>query len=208
MTRFFVDNREITAPFELSSLEEVIKHVEAVHLPPESVVRQIRIDGLPLVIPDSGEKSELPFQVDQRDRIDIFTGTIAEIARDSIADALQYLGRIETATPSLITSFQVSPGPESFERLKQLYEGLYWLTLLLSKLEMKFQLNLAGALIRGTPASEHHKRFIAVLKQLIEGQQKGDFVLIADLLEYEILPLVRVWREMFGLVSEKVNTAQ
>jgi hypothetical protein len=208
MTRLFVDDCEVASPFDMASLQELLKHVEIVHLGPESVVRQIRINGLPLSIPASEERPEHFFQIEKHDTIEIFTGTINQIAQDSVADALQYLDRVEAATPYLITSFQTAPGPESFEGLKQLYQGLYWLTVLLARLKTKFQLNLDESFIQGMQVSEHQQKFISVLKTLIEAQERRDFVLISDLLEYEILALVPVWREMFGILSEKVNAAQ
>jgi hypothetical protein len=207
MTRFFIDNQEIAVPFEIYSINEILKHVEGTHLLPNAVVRQIRVDGLPLIsVPE--EKSDLLYGIEKRDRVEIFTGTIAEIARDSIADALEYLNRVEAAIPSLGVSFQGTPGPEAFEKLKQLYEGLYWLNILLDKLKVNFHISLENVLIQGTAASTHNQKLISVLKQLIESQEQGDFNLIADLLEYEILPFVPIWREMFTNVSEKVNAAQ
>ena len=207
MTRFFIDNQEIAIPFDISSLNEILKHVENSHLSPDAVVRQIRVDGLPLM-PVPEESSDWLYETEKRDKVEIFTGTVREIAHDSIVDALEYLDRVESAIPSLAISFQTNPGPEAFEQLKQLYEGLYWLNLLLDKLKVNFQMNLENARIQGTPAPEHNRKFISVLKQLIESQERGDFILISDLLEYEILPLVPVWREVFGIVSEKVNAAQ
>jgi len=209
MTRFYINDREIAPPVDASSLHQILKYVENSHLPPNSVVRQIQLDGIPL-IPDDfvGDRSEMLDRISGRDRVDIFTGTITEIAHDSIAEALAYLDRIETAIPSLATSFRISPGPEAFENLKQLYEGFYWLNLLLDKLETSFQLQMKDVLIQGVPAPEYHQKFISILKQLIESQEKGDFVLIADLLEYEILPLVPAWREMFGITSKKMGVTQ
>lgn len=205
MTRFFVDNREIEQPLDASSLSDVIKQVEAVHLAPNSVIRQIQVDGLPLEMPIPEGNSDVLFQVGRRARIDMFTGTVSEIARDSISDSLQYLDRMETAIPSLITDFQTSPGSETFVALKQLGEGLYWLNILMGKLKSSFQLNLDQIPIKGVPAQEHERKFIAVLKQLIESQQKRDFAMISDLLEYEILPMVPIWKDMLGIIRDKVE---
>ena len=207
MTRFYIDSREVELPFDLASLDQVLKHVEDFHLPPNTVVRQVQIDGFPLM-PVAEEKCDLLDQVNKRDKIEIFTGSVTEIARDSIMEALEYLGRVEPAIPSIVTTFQTSSGAEGFENLKQLSEGLYWLSLLLDKLRMKFHTSFENDLIQGIPAREHHQRLILALKQLIESQERRDVVLISELLEYEILPLVPVWREMFGIISEKVNAAQ
>jgi hypothetical protein len=208
MTKFFVDDREIAQPLDTSSLNMVLKHVEAVHLAPNTVIRQIQIDGLPLQMPLSEDGSNVLFQLESRNKIEMFTGTLAEIAQDCITDALQYIDRVGTAIPCLITGFQASPGQETFEGLKQLCEGLYWMNVLVDKLKAQFQLNLDRVAIRGASVRDHEKKFILVLKQLIESQQKGDFAMISDLLEYEIFPLVPVWKDMLGILAAKVKTVQ
>jgi hypothetical protein len=104
--------------------------------------------------------------------------------------------------------FQMTPGPESFESLRQLYEGFYWLNLLLDKLAASFEIDLSDVLIQETPAREHHQKFITILKQLIDSHERGDLILISDILEYEILPLVPIWKEMFGIILKKVSVAQ
>ncbi len=206
MTKFYVNEREIAPPLDVSSLDNVLKQIEQDHLPPNSVVRHIQIDGIPLMREDTPENSsELLQSVQTREKIEIYTGTLVEIARDSISEALDYLNRIEAATPFLATGFQTYPGPESFEGLRQLYEGLYWLVLLMDKLETGLRIGLQNILINNVPAKEHHQKFIGVLKQMIDSQEKGDFILIADLLEYEILPFVPIWREMFTVIMKKVE---
>lgn len=208
MTRLFIDEKEIASPLNISSLDQILKHVEDVHLPPKSVIRRICVDGLSL-LPDalSEDKDGILSQMENRDKVEIFTGTLSEIAHDSIIEAVAYLDRIEAITPSLATSFQISPGPESFENLRQLCDGFYWLNLLLDKLETNFQITLENVLIKERPAREHLQKFIAILKQLIDSQERRDFVLISDLLEYEVLPLVPIWKEIFSFISQKVNAA-
>jgi hypothetical protein len=204
MTKFYVNEREVAPPVDLTSLDKIIRQIEDSHLPPNSVVREIQIDGVSLMPDEVSENpSELLQHLENRGKIEIYTGTLVEIARESILEALQYLDRIETATPLLASGFQISPGPESFESLRQLYEGLYWLNLLMDKLETSFHLAFQDIPIQGIPAKEHHQKFISILKQMIDSHERGDFVLIADLLEYEILPLVPIWREMFKIIMEK-----
>jgi hypothetical protein len=132
---------------------------------------------------------------------------VAEIAFDSIAEALAYLDRVEKLTPSLAESFQFSPGPEAHDNLRHLYEGFHCLSLLLEKLRARFGVNLEDIRIRDIPFREHLQKFASVLKELIGSQEQRDFVLISDLLQYEIYPLIPVWKEMFGIVAEKVRPA-
>ncbi len=209
MTRYFINDREIEAPLDVSSLGRILKQVESSHLPPNTVVRTVHIDGSP-VLPQNNTGNPLlaPEEIEKSEKIEIFTGTLDEIASDSVAEALAYLSRIEDATPSLAESFRFSPNPEAFEGLRQLCEGFYWLNILMEKLGASFHVNLQALMVRGVPVPEHHRKFISILRQLIEAQKSGDFVLIADMLEYEILPLVPVWREMLETISQSMKRAQ
>jgi hypothetical protein len=208
MTRFFVNEREIEIPLDLSSLDQILQHAENLHLPPNSVIRQINIDGLPLMLDFPQDSGEIFKQAENRDKVEIITGTLMEIAKDSIREAMAYLDRIEGLTPSLATGFQISPGPESFENLRQLYEGFYWMSLLLDKLSANFHISLESSFVQGLSIQDHLKKFISILKQLIDSQEKGDFFLISDLLEYEILPMVPIWKEVFSFISQRVHVAQ
>jgi hypothetical protein len=208
MTRYFINEREIAPPLNISSLDQILKHVEDIHLPPNSVIRQINIDGHPLVADSFPNPGDILRQMENRDKVEIFTGTISEIAHDSLVEALAYLDRIESVTPSLASSFQIYPGPESFENLRQLLDGFYWMSLLLDRVATNFQIELKDCLVQGISVREHLEKFIDILKQLIDSQQRGDFVLIADLLEYEVIPMVPIWKDIFSLLLQKTTVAQ
>jgi hypothetical protein len=205
MTRYFINEREIEAPLDISSLDQILKQVEDSHLPPNSVIRQINIDGQPLISDSLPNSAEILSQMENRDKVEIFTGTVSEIAHDSIIEALAYLDRIESVTPSLASSFQIYPGPESFENLRQLLDGFYWISILMDRLATNFQITLEACLVQGISVRDHLEKFIAILKQMIDSQQRGDFVLIADLLEYEVIPIVPIWKDIFNLLLQKVT---
>jgi hypothetical protein len=203
MTRLYIDKQEVTPiPPDLTSLEQVLKLVEANHLSPRTIIRQVQVDGLPLIPED--QAACLPDRIDNREKIEIITGTLSDVAVDSIREAVTYLERVESATPSLAASFRVSPGPDSFENLKQFYEGFYWLSLLLDRLDSSFDVSLESVPLGSTNAGEHHKNLISTLKAVIDAQEKRDFALIADLLEFEVLPLVPVCKSLFAAVRERI----
>ncbi len=209
MTRYYVNQSEIPSPpTGVRSLHELLEHVEHAHLPPNNVIRQVQIDGRLLV---SNERGEIPPEmmagIDLRERIEITTGTLQEIARESLDEALSYLDRVERVIPSLASSFQASPGPEAFENLKELYTGFYWLNMLVDRLAKNLKVSFSDVLLRGSPLREHNEKFVSILRQLVESQEKADFVLVADLLEYEVLPLIPVWKELFVDLGHKMDAA-
>ena len=207
MTRVFIDDREIEPPNDVSSMGRIIKYVDEAHLAENAAVRQIRVNGQPLRLndlPGAGEHAttgagETP------DKVEIYTGDIAEIARGSISEALRYLDRIESLTPSLAKSCRVNPSLDAIENLRRLYEGFYWLDLLIDRLKTDFPVHLGEALIRSSSKPEYRQKLIATLKRLRQSQETGDLIQVSALLEGEILPLVPLWREMFTAVAQKVG---
>jgi hypothetical protein len=208
MTRLFVDQREIDIPQPaVSSLHTILKHVEEAHLQPNSVIRQIQIDGQPLLSENLENDPDCALGGAGADRrIDVVTGTLAEVAQESIAEAMDYLGRVETATPSLALGFRVTPGAETLEHLKQLYEGLYWLNILMDRLSVSFNISLEQLAVHESTAREHHQNMIAILKELISAHERKDNVLVADMLEYEIPPLVPKCRDVFTAMLGRIST--
>jgi hypothetical protein len=208
MTRYFINENEIAPAVDLSTLDPILKYAEDYHLPPDSVIRQINIDVHPLISDAFPSSGMILKQMENQDKVEIVTGTVSEIARESIVEALAYFDRIEALIPSLASSFQIYPDPESFENLRQLLDGFYWINILLDKLAVNYQLVLESCLVHGISVRDHIEKFIAILKQLIDSQQRGDFVLIADLLEHEVIPIVPSWKDIFRLLLRKTTAEQ
>src|SRR4029453_18644535 len=118
-----------------------------------------------------------------------------------------YLGRVETISPDLASTFRAAPGPHAFEQLKQFYDGFYWLNLLLDRLQTTFQLTLESVEVEGVSVRNHHLNLVSILKELIGAQERQDFVLLADLLEYEIQPLIPLWRDVFAALGRRIVPA-
>jgi hypothetical protein len=208
MTMIFVDNREIEPPKDNSSMSQILKYVEDSHLAQNSAVWQIQVNGLPLVSNgfSEGMNRAGPVPMNAWDKVDIFTGTRAEIARHAISEALDYVNRIESATSSLAKSFRTNIAPESFENARHLYEGLCWWNLLLDKLKADFLDKSECASVWKSSQSDHQQKPVSILKRLIESEE--NLVQIADLLKREIIPLIPVWRGMLNAVAQRAGVTQ
>jgi len=202
MTQYFVDNREISAPFDASSLDQVLKYVERLHFKStDAVIRQVRVDGQSIV----PETPESVMQSGDWEKVEIFTGTMGEVAHESIGGAMEYLGKLEELIPALSLKFQDIPESYDFGDLRNLCEGFFFINMLLEKLFTGYQISLDQTVVQGFSVREHLRKFIGVLNQLNESQEQGNYLMIADTLEYEILPFISVWKDVFEKISGKVN---
>ena len=205
MTRYYVNGREIEIPQGFASFDQLLKHVEDRCLEPTEIIRKISVDGR-LFAPESlrGDGGDFGL-TGESEKVEIVTGTLAEIAAESLAGAQDYLVKIENGAPALAAKFQDFPESEDFNNLGSLCEGFYFLSVLLDKLASGYQLKLDEITVRGVSVREQLMKFADIVKQLNEAQEKQEYLLIADTIEYEILPVVPVWKEVFEAVSQKIG---
>ena len=205
MTQYYVNGRKVETAADFISFDQMLKTIEDHHLESGSVIREIHVDGRTLTM-DRNTDDDCTFgQMENWKKIEIFTATLLDVARESAAGAQDYLNRIEKAVPTLVLRFQDIPAPEDFTSLRSLCEGFLFLNLLLDKLATGYRINFDQVTVRDNTVREQLVRFVGVVKQLTEAQECRDCNLITDTLEYEILPVVPVWKEIFTAVLEKIN---
>ena len=205
MTLYYVNGQEVDIPAGFSSFNQVFKYIETKCLKADAIIREVRGDGRQLALESLGGESESMDQTGDFEKIEIFTGTLADIAGESISGAIDYLEKIVNDAPALATKFQDFPEPEDFNNLGSLCEGFIFLSVLLDKLMLCYKFTIDDITIRGVPAKEHLNKFADIVQQLNESQEKQEYLMIADTIEYEILPIVPIWREIFEAFSQKIN---
>jgi hypothetical protein len=203
MTRLYIDQQEVApVPVGVASLGQVLKHVEDNHLSSRTVIREIRIDGSP-VLSDENSSPSLA-DISGQEKIEIFTGPLTQVAQESVQEAATYLERLLNAMPSMISRLRQGPAPEAFQDLKQLYEGFYWMNLLLDRLTQSFGIDLDSIPLQATNARGHHLGLISALQGVVDAQEKKDFGLVADILEYEVLPMIPACRDLFVAIRGRI----
>lgn len=210
MTRVFLNQTEVSGlPTGLLSLDAIIRHLEVNFLQPDTVIRQIHLDGQP-VIQDTREATEvcLRTSLEGREKVEVFTGSVHDISRESIVEAIHYLNRVEAITPSICVSFRASPTGESYQMLRQLYDGFYWVHLLVDRLKATFGERVTQSVGGNPQLADLTTNFRSVLRKLIQAQENEDFILISDLLEYGLLPLVPQWRSTLEAMAVAVGACR
>ena len=114
-----------------------------------------------------------------------------EIMEESIFEMKKYLPKIIEASHAIVQKFQTSKEQQAIELFIYFSEGLEWL-LQVADLTKQFQksinINLSSQKIH------------EILPEMIEGWNNKDYILISDLIEYEIIPIFEQWNnELFKL---------
>lgn len=199
MIRLYVDGQEVPVPDAPATWEQLIQHVERAHLPSEAGIRQIEMDGSSLSI---DELLLLPFEGIARSpltsRIRFVTSDFRKLAAEAADEALSYLERVGPVIPSLAHNLRAAAPPGAIRGLRDLYEGLVWVTLLLERLQGLLQTSAPELAAENQEVHDQCVHLSSVLHLLIESKLQGSRARAADLLEHELVPSLDECREVLA----------
>ncbi|MED4882741.1 hypothetical protein [Bacillus smithii] len=117
--------------------------------------------------------------------LEVVLKTVKEFINDILLSASEYIQRAKSELPSLVDEFYDHADKTTWDRFMNFLEGLEWLNQMIVTIDATKQqpknwdqyLNIAATL------KEH-------LKSLQEALENQDEVLIADTIQYELLPLL------------------
>jgi hypothetical protein len=151
-------------------------------------IRQIDLDGSSVSIE---ELLLLPFEViagsPVASTIRFLTDDIRNLAVQAADEALCYLERVGPVIPSLASNLRAAaPLPGAVRGLRDLYEGLVWVAILLGRLQDYLQVSAPELAEENQGVHHQCVHLTSVLHLLIDSKLQGSRARAADLLEYEL----------------------
>lgn len=198
-----IDDRAITSvlPQDLS-IGDAVREIIRKHLPDDRVVEEILVDGFPVL--RDGQYGEGPFP--DGNEILIRTGNLEEILRESVRTLISHLSQVGRLFSEIGRELRKGKIEEVFGG-----EGLYkdrggpyvqGIEAMMSAQILVDQIRVicdAGPSVSSAEKLvliEEESKFEELLKGMLVAQESQDWILLADLIEYE---LVQVFEK--GLAS-------
>ncbi|OPZ91437.1 MAG: hypothetical protein BWY74_01962 [Firmicutes bacterium ADurb.Bin419] len=119
-----------------------------------------------------------------------------ELKREVIDSAVEYINKVVLGIGGIVEDFQSGREDKATNTMAQLIDGLHWLL----------------QAIEGTKDVQGDN-FIdisavnPIFSQLTEAFENTDYVLLGDLLEYELTPIMKNWKERLTFVQEELRNA-
>jgi len=125
-----------------------------------------------------------------------------ELARSILADASQQADTLSQALEKSAALFRLAAEDEANHYFAQVLEALRWL---LQTGEGACQVLEVDLGRMNTPqigdVSDFLKRFQDLLEEMLQVYEEEDYILLADLMEYELLPMVLQWQKILSQLS-------
>lgn len=191
----------------LDDLPALLATVEDHHLSKDSFIRDVILDGESLVSKGVLDLHRIPAERRERaSQINVISSTLYQITHEAVLDAQAYLSELEQPLATVASQFNSGQFRKANHNLAVLLEGLTSLLSLIGNLESNFALELGSVTCEGASVTVHLKDLRSQLELFVRAQEQQDTVTLADLLEYELRPRLRLWKAILTTLWERVET--
>lgn len=143
----------------------------------------------------------LNVNLDRIEKLEIIAKTEKEFMNDILLSAEDYMKRAKPELVALTDGFYSNPTAETHTSFSQLMDGLQWLDEMLALLADSNERPPNGEMYAG-----HTQTLQTGIAQLGEAVENSDNVLIADIIQYELIPIFEQLETVIGETIDTVGT--
>ncbi len=130
--------------------------------------------------------------------IEVTTGSRLDLARDIIAEGKNYIEGLQDyimRTAGLYTGGSKCADSSLLEAV----QGMQWLVQMIGFIEENLKLDFMRLMLNGQPVDDYIKMLNIICQEIVNAQENADPVLLADILEYDLVPQLDNWKDIFTL---------
>lgn len=191
---------EIEKKFDTGSaanLGELYKKLLAEFKDQDSVVYKIFLNGQVLKEEELHNRRDLP--VKDIGSLELAILTLRELALNNINNAMEYINKLIPGVYKASELFRTQNSIEANKFYIQCIEGLTWLQEVIENVLPILRKELEKLNFGSEIIEKHQKQLLSLIKKIKDSQSKEDWVMLADLLEYELSPYLKEWKSIFPL---------
>ena len=190
--KVLVNGKEETISFMGETLGDLLSHIEKVGVAQGNVVRSIKIDGQE----SSSDSSEAQrTQISEIATLEVEISTLADMINKNIDNADAYLIRLIPGIEKSVELFRVGNEQEANKFFVKIVDGIDWFSQVLDIILTAKEIS-PETVFEGKSIQDRRTSLVDLTQQMVDANKNQDWVLLADLLEYEILPYYQEWSNL------------
>jgi hypothetical protein len=191
-----INDESIPVDFShMPNLEEALVELNDQFVPAGQQLFQVRVNGE--FFSESYPRESRYMELKEIATLDLKTIPDKDMARVILGESVQQAEILCQAIEKSARLFRVSAEDEANHYFAQVLEALRWLLLTGDNACQVLQVDLGQAVsLAGKRTTSFLPNLQTLLDEMLEISEDQDYVLLADLMEYELLPMVREWQEI------------
>ena len=190
--KLLINGKEEAVSCMGETLGDLVLHIEKQGVAQGNVVRSIQIDGKESP-PDSLVARETPLS--EIETLEIEISTLSDIVNKNIENADAYLIRLIPGIEKSVELFRMGNEQEANKFFINIIDGIDWLSQVLDMILAAKAIS-PDTVFDGKSIQDRRTSLVDFTQQMVDANKNQDWVLLADLLEYEILPYYQEWSNL------------
>ncbi len=186
-------------------IKEVVDHLFDNEMENESVLISLEIDGENIPFEDNAEINNRTIQ--EFDKVNFQTQTSTELAFDAIDSCNDYIDVLTEKIKLMSDSYQQGKAEEANALFVEMIDILDLYVQLFSRIHLTLKRNIKDPLDQSKDIQKLDIHLLSVLKALIPAKEKGDIIMLCDLLEYELIDNLTQWKIKIIPSLKKLKTS-
>lgn len=138
--------------------------------------------------------------------IKIFTKDSLSITKNGFSKVVTLIGSIKVEIQATADQYREGKIQEASNKIVKVMEALKPMINFINSVGMNFSLNFDEILFDpNTPLRAKVEQFLHSLEELVDAQEKKDYVELADYLEYQLLEDMDDWHKIVSLLLQEVE---
>jgi hypothetical protein len=178
------------------SLESMLTSLKGDLVKNGRFIASLRVNGKKVA--DIDEESSQ--RLERIGSIEITTESPLNVARNIIAEGEEFIEGLQDYLVQ--TAGQYSLDSERAGRyFSEAVQGLQWFVQMIGFIEQTLHLDYNQLSFDGKPVTEFVRGLNSILLEIVNTQEELDPVLLADILEYDLVPHLEEWKGIFNLFA-------
>ena len=190
--KLLINGKEETASCTGETLGDFLVHIEKGGVVQGNVVRSIKLNGQESS-PDSSVTRKTPLL--EIKTLEIEVSTLSDVVDKNIENADAYLIRLIPGIERSVELFRMGNEQEANQFFINIIDGIDWLSQVLDMILAAKAIS-PDTVFDGKSIQDRRASLVDFTQQMVDANKNKDWILLADLLEYEILPYYQEWLDL------------
>ena len=192
--KIYIDSAPLDIEYEkFSNLEDLIYHVMSSHTAGDKLIVEVKVNDKTFSERWPGEAKIIPLnKIVKREFI---TASLEEIASTMLADIPAQVESINKGLLEAAELYRVADEQEANLNFIKIVTSLRDFVNFVTQLKNANVIPWEKVEIKGMDIDTYYDRLIKLIDEMLDVQEDEDWILLADLIEYELVPIMNKWRE-------------
>jgi hypothetical protein len=159
----------------------------------ESYVRRIWLEGQEV---SSSAMDTLMTSITSIELLELELAHLGDLLANNLANAKEYLEKLIPGFQKAADLFRMGNEQEAHKFYLQILDGIDWFSQVVLNI-----VKSRGNQVEGQSLGDRQEKLTGLMAQMLEANQNQDWVLMADLLEYEMIPYYEDWQETLSHIN-------